>query len=91
MTGNPETATAEEDRFCVLHRRMMLACGKHVPHAQWTGCVTGIAISMLEAGMVDAVVCITSRDSGDNKNRWSDPEPILARTVSICAKLKNSG
>ena len=80
--GNPETTTAEEARFGVLHRPMMLARGKHVPNAQWTGCVTGIAISMLEAGMVDAVVCITSKDSGDNKNGWSHPEPILARTAS---------
>jgi len=80
---------AEEARFGVMHRPMTLARGKRIPDAQWTGCVTGIAVSMLEAGMVDAVVCIASKDDGDhgdgNNNDesggWSNPEPILARTT----------
>lgn len=89
---------AEEARFGVMHRPMMLARGKRIQNAQWTGCVTGIAVSMLESGMVDAVVCIASKDGDDddddsnNKNNnpekkeggggWSNPEPILARTIS---------
>lgn len=67
---------ADEGRFGVMHQPMMLAQGVGIPNAQWTGCVTGIALSMLEAGMVDAVVCIANGSSGD----WSSPEPILAKT-----------
>ncbi|KAL7540031.1 hypothetical protein ACHAWF_006575, partial [Thalassiosira exigua] len=73
---------AEEARFGVLSRPMELARGKGVDGAQWTGVVTGIAVSMLEVGMVDAVVCIASgSDETDGDNGWSQPEPILARTV----------
>ena len=81
-------SSADEARFGVLYRPMMLARGKGIPNAQWTGCVTGIAISMLEAGMVDAVVCIASKDTSNDEdgngrsNGWSNPEPILARSVS---------
>jgi len=92
--GVGEGSLAEEARFGVLHRAMALARGKRVTGAQWTGCVTGIAVSMLEEGMVDAVVCIASKDDDFHKNGndencdgssdddgWSNPEPILARTV----------
>eukprot|EP00571_Detonula_confervacea_P007033 CAMPEP_0172322618 /NCGR_PEP_ID=MMETSP1058-20130122/46417_1 /TAXON_ID=83371 /ORGANISM="Detonula confervacea, Strain CCMP 353" /LENGTH=394 /DNA_ID=CAMNT_0013038409 /DNA_START=400 /DNA_END=1584 /DNA_ORIENTATION=+ len=73
---------AEEARFGVMHRPMVLGTGKRVEGAQWTGVITGIAVSMLEAGTVDAVVCIASKGDGDGNNgEWSDPEPILARTV----------
>lgn len=76
-------ATAEEARFGVLQRPMTLARGRRIADAQWTGCVTGIAVSMLEAGLVDAVVCIASQEDGgaDEAGGWSTPEPILARTV----------
>ena len=67
---------AEEARFGVLHKPVMLGQGINIAGAQWTGCVTGIALSMLESGKVDAVVCISNQDGGD----WSSPEPILART-----------
>ena len=68
---------ADEGRFGVLYQPMMLARGVGIPNAQWTGCVTGIALSMLESGTVDAVVCIANeRDS----NQWSSPEPIIAKT-----------
>jgi len=86
---------AEEARFGVMHRPMMLARGKRIQNAQWTGCVTGIAVSMLESGMVDAVVCIASKDDDDDSNNknnntkkngggggWSNSEPILARTIT---------
>jgi coenzyme F420-reducing hydrogenase beta subunit len=69
---------AEEGRFGVMTRPMQLAKGKNVDGAQWTGVVTGIAVSMLESGMVDAVICIASNGDGDD---WSNPQPILARTV----------
>jgi len=75
---------AEEARFGVLHEPVRLAKGKSIPDAQWTGVVTGIALSMLESGQVDAVVCIASSDRGDDDDdqqfNWSSPEPILART-----------
>lgn len=67
---------AEEARFGVLHQPVMLAQGVGIPNAQWTGCVTGIALSMLESGKVDAVVCIANGKDG----KWSSSEPILAKT-----------
>lgn len=72
--------TADETRFGVMHTPMFLARGKRVPNAQWTGCVTSIAVSMMESGMVDAVICIASEDDGSEEG-WSTPKPILARTV----------
>ena len=84
-----------ETRFGVLHKDypIMLAKGNQ-QQAQWTGVVTGIAISMLENDMVDAVVCIASDGNGndnenDNENENGNgnnqlqlqPRPILAKTV----------
>jgi len=76
---------ADEARFGVMKSPMMLARGKGIVGAQWTGVVTGIAVSMLESNMVDAVVCIASKDEQD-KDGWSSPEPILARTVEQVMK-----
>lgn len=78
--SNEDHGAAEEARFGVLHTPMRLARGKGVAGAQWTGCVTGIALSMLEAGTVDAVVCIASGGADDGTG-WSEPEPIIARTT----------
>ena len=60
-------------------------------NSQWTGVVTSIAISMLESGLVDAVVCIANAASsgdehGDGINANSkmphlEPKPIVARTI----------
>lgn len=82
---NPQTTDsgdgrADEARFGVMHSPMFLARGKKVPDAQWTGCVTGIAVSMLESGIVDAVICIASSDD-NSADGWSSPKPILARTI----------
>jgi len=52
--------------------------------SQWSGVVSSIAISMLEEGLVDAVVCIASKDEdiGESSNvSWSKPVPIVAKTV----------
>ena len=76
---NANANEADEARFGVMQHHMVLARGK-IPNSQWTGCITSIAVSMLESGMVDAVVCIASKDN-DLKDGWSNPEPILARTV----------
>jgi hypothetical protein len=69
------TGVAEEGRFGVLYEPVKLAQGVET-NAQWTGCVTGIALSMLESNMVDAVVCIASQ----NDKGWASPEPIIAKT-----------
>lgn len=76
---NANVKEADEARFGVMQHPMILARGK-IPNSQWTGCITSIAVSMLESGMVDAVVCIASKDN-DLKDGWSNPEPILAQTV----------
>ncbi|EJK62303.1 hypothetical protein THAOC_17090 [Thalassiosira oceanica] len=73
---NGDDSIAEERRFGVMSRPMMLGRGK-VAGAQWTGAVSSIAVSMLESKKVDAVVCIATGSDGG----WSNPEPILARTV----------
>lgn len=70
------TEGADEGRFGVLYQPMMLARGVGIPNAQWTGCVTAIALAMLESEMVDAVVCIAN----DDNNSWNTPKPILAKT-----------
>ena len=74
------TGVADEARFGVMQRPMMLARGKRISNCQWTGVVTSISISMLEDGIVDAVVCIASKDD-ESESAWSNPEPIIARTV----------
>jgi coenzyme F420-reducing hydrogenase beta subunit len=80
FSSKEESGTADEGRFGVCHQPMMLARGVGIPNAQWTGCVTGIALSMLESSTVDAVICIASENS-DEKEQWSSPEPIIAKTA----------
>lgn len=79
-SGAPPAPTADEARFGVMAQPLALARGVGIQGAQWTGCVTSVALSMLESGMVDAVVCIASGESEDGLSSWSEPEPILART-----------
>lgn len=79
-SSKEKSGLPDEGRFGVLHQPMMLARGVGVPNAQWTGCVTGIALSMLASGMVDAVICIANEDRGE-KGQWSSPEPIIAKTA----------
>jgi len=74
-------STADEARFGVLHEPIRLAKGNKIENAQWTGVVTGIAISMLEHDHVDAVVCIANSMNSDNSTSFGSPEPILARTT----------
>ncbi|KAI2490324.1 Coenzyme F420 hydrogenase/dehydrogenase [Fragilaria crotonensis] len=71
------TSVAEEARFGVLQEPMFLARGIGIQDAQWTGCVTAICLTMLEEGLVDAVVCIAA----DAEGGWSSPLPIVAKTV----------
>ena len=87
--GNDNAVAADEGRFGVMYKQpMQLVRGVGVRDAQWTGVVTGIALSMLEADKVDAVVCIANAATANlNKNTtassssWAQPEPILARTT----------
>ena len=68
-------------RFGVLHDEVPIMLVKGTQrNAQWTGAVTSIAVSMLENGLVDAVVCIASvsdhdkRDIDDNDNSNNDEQ-----------------
>lgn len=72
-------STVDEARFGVLHEPIRLAKGNRIEEAQWTGVVSGIALSMLEGGHVDAVVCIANSESSDSSTNFGSPEPILAR------------
>lgn len=74
-----DSQTKDEGRFGVLQEPIQLAKGIETK-AQWTGCVTGIALSLLESHMVDAVVCIANQDAPTDSDGWAVPEPILART-----------
>lgn len=43
--------------------------------------MTGIALSMIQSGHVDAVVCIANSESIGTGSSFASPEPILARTA----------
>jgi len=74
-------STIDEARFGVLYEPIRLAKGHQIENAQWTGVVTGIALSMLESKTVDAVVCIANSGSDGENGHFGSPEPILARTA----------
>ena len=61
-----------DDLHFGVHEEMMYALNTPpLAGAQWTGIVTQIAISMLESGKVEAVVCVQS----DEHDRFS-PKPV---------------
>jgi coenzyme F420-reducing hydrogenase beta subunit len=74
-SNNTFSKTADEGRFGVLHEPIQLAKGNQIEDAQWTGLVTGIALSMLESNQVDAVICVIA-----SNGEWNQPEPIIAKT-----------
>jgi len=74
--GSVSAKDAEEFRFGVMSHPMMMAKGKEIEDAQWTGVVTGIALSMLEERLVDAVVCIAF-----SEEEWSRGVLVVARTT----------
>ena len=81
MNDQNHMNTPDELRFGVQYKPMMLAKG-NLDGAQWTGVVTGIALSMMESGMVDAVVCIAGGETDKvNPYSWSEPRPIIAKTT----------
>jgi coenzyme F420-reducing hydrogenase beta subunit len=91
-SDNDNSYSDRHARFGVMHEEfpVMLVKGTQ-RNSQWTGVVTSIAISMLESGLVDAVVCIANAASsgdehGDGINANSkmphlEPKPIVARTI----------
>lgn len=83
LSGDDNDNDNDEARFGVLQQPIRLAKGKGMtPEAQWTGVVTSIAYSMLEAKEVDAVVCIaSSQQQQESDDGWCNPQPILARTT----------
>jgi coenzyme F420-reducing hydrogenase beta subunit len=56
----------DELRFGVMEEMLYARATPPVQGAQWTGIVSQIAISMLESGAVDAVVCVQS-DENDRR------------------------
>ena len=60
-----------------VHSKIVLARGKGVPGAQWTGVATAVATSWLESGAVDAVVVAGSSDDAS----FGAPEPVLCRSA----------
>ncbi len=82
----------DELRLGVLYEPIMLAKGVNIElsesgkrdthEPQWTGVTTNIAISMLEQGFVDAVVCIASEpDHLSSTPSFAAPQPIIAKDV----------
>ena len=59
-----------------VHDEIVLARG-FLKNAQWTGVATGVALSCLESGTVDAVV-VAGSASGDGG--FGAPKPVLCRT-----------
>jgi 7-hydroxymethyl chlorophyll a reductase len=53
----------DELRFGVVDEMLYARNVPGIDGAQWTGIVTQIAISMLESGAVDAVVCVQSDEN----------------------------
>jgi coenzyme F420-reducing hydrogenase beta subunit len=70
-----DSDSLDEAHFGV-HERIVLARGRRIADAQWTGVATGIATSWLASGKVDAVVVAAS--SGGSA--FASPKPLLCRT-----------
>ena len=62
--GRSRDLDSWDDIHFGVHTEMMYARNTQpVEGAQWTGIITKIAISMLESGAVDAVVCVQSDEN----------------------------
>ena len=68
---------AHELRYGVTASTFFARATPPLPGAQWTGVVTRIAVAALEAGVVDAVVCVQA-DARDPLT----PKPVVARTAA---------
>ena len=75
-----------DDLHFGVHEEMMYALNTPpLAGAQWTGIVTQIAISMLESGKVEAVVCVQS----DEHDRFS-PKPVRCCSVAQLTRLSGA-
>lgn len=76
--GRTRDLDDEDELLFGVHEEMLYARNQPpVEGAQWTGVVTQIAIEMLEAGLVEAVVCVQS----DSDDRFA-PRPVVARCAA---------
>lgn len=65
-----------------VHEEMLYARNvEPIQGAQWTGIVTKIAISMLESGAVDAVVCVQSDEN--DRCRLPRLEPLIVPPLTV--------
>lgn len=75
--GRPRNMEHDDELlFGVIQETFNARVTPPVAGAQWTGIVTRVAISMLEQGRVDAVVCVQSQDD----DRFA-PKPFVATSV----------
>ena len=75
--GRARDLENEEELYFGVHQRMLSArLLAPIEGAQWTGIVSRIAVRALQAGLVDAVLCVQQSD----EDRFT-PVPILARTA----------
>jgi coenzyme F420-reducing hydrogenase beta subunit len=73
--GRERDLTNEDElRFGVYDELLYARNVPGIQGAQWTGIVTQVAISMLESGRVDAVVCVQS----DDNDRWVEAPAVRA-------------
>jgi len=74
--GRSRDLTDQDDWYFGVRQEMMAARKQEpIPGAQWTGIVSTIAIAMLEAGLVEGVVCVQNSEA----DRFQ-PQPVIART-----------
>lgn len=74
--GRSRRLDDEDELYFGVHQRMVTArLRQPIEGAQWTGIVSRIGVRALEAGLVDAVLCV--QQSPDDR---FTPVPVLART-----------
>lgn len=74
----------DELRFGVVDEMLYARNVPGIEGAQWTGIVTQIAISMLESGAVDAVVCVQSDENDRCSSARQHPPRHPACTEGTC-------
>jgi coenzyme F420 hydrogenase subunit beta len=66
----------EDELYFGVFKKMLVARKRRpIVGAQWTGIVSSLAIAMLEAGLVEGVVCVQN-----SKHDRFSPQPIIARS-----------
>jgi 3,8-divinyl protochlorophyllide a 8-vinyl-reductase (ferredoxin) len=78
----------DEMRFGIYREQLIARMRRPVPHAQWSGMITTLAIRLLERGEVEAVIL-----TGSAPGTLFQPRPVFARTpeeVRACVGNKPS-